>query len=78
MITMSSKRDSVVKAFRGWVVPMVKSMPHRVMSRLREQDKQDEDERIRKLRRLSDTDQNGRRLLARRSVGFRTMTDVDN
>lgn len=69
---MASRREQVGQIVRGWLVPMVRSLPHRIASRLRESDEQERLEVVRQLR--AKKDRPG--LLARKSMGFRTLKDV--
>ncbi|NVB40858.1 hypothetical protein G6O69_23670 [Pseudenhygromyxa sp. WMMC2535] len=53
----------------------MRSLPHRIASR-RKAERRETRERTKRLRTLSDTDESGKPLLARRSMGFRTLTDM--
>ncbi|GEM_PF-7067372 len=73
---MSTKGPRVISVIRNWVVPMLKSMPHRIAARLGERNRRREREDLSPLRENSNLDADGRPLLARRSLGFRTLTDM--
>ncbi|MCA9700052.1 MAG: hypothetical protein KC431_21180 [Myxococcales bacterium] len=66
-----TKREEVARIVRGWLVPMVKTLPHRLASRMRDADDKRQEKLVEKLRRQ---DRPG--LLARKSLGFRSLTDM--
>lgn len=55
----------------GWVLPMLRSLPHRVSARLRENDRAS-----RKAARARERRRDRPELLARKSMGFNSLTDM--
>lgn len=73
---MSSRSSQVARLVRNWLVPMLRSMPHRVAEEVRERSHVENRRVLQRLRKRSNLDEHGRPLLARRSMGFRTFSDV--
>ncbi len=73
---MTERGAQVATILRTWLIPMVRSIPHRITSNLRENDLVQRKRDTQSLRKLDDRDVHGRPLIARRSLGFRTLTDV--
>ncbi|NVB38716.1 hypothetical protein G6O69_12815 [Pseudenhygromyxa sp. WMMC2535] len=68
---MSSRNARVNRIVRGWLVPMVKTLPHRLAARIRDADEEKQKTAVDQLRRR---DRPG--LIARKSMGFRSLTDM--
>lgn len=72
-----NKREQVARVVRSFLVPMVRSLPHRLAARVRESERRRNAEQLAALRPPDPkTDRFGRPLIARKSLGFRTLTDI--